>query len=98
MYIRGYMRSKKQHPTNTDRVRLAIVCTANERKLIKMFASYEDKTLNDFVMECVRARLEQCDKSHEPNIETKKALLASERGEGLQSHNSIDDMFDFLGI
>jgi len=84
-------------PKKTERVRLAIVCSYEERKLIKMFASYEDMTLNDFVLECVRQRM-KCTKSHAPNEETTKALDASDRGEGHRKHASLDEMFNFLGI
>lgn len=40
-------------PNLKEKVRLAVECTPEERKYIKMYASYEDKSLNDFVMECV---------------------------------------------
>lgn len=80
------------------KVRLAIVCTPEERKRIKMLASYEDKTLNEFVMGCVRLKISKCSHSHIPNEETAKALDESEQGKGLQTHQSIDEMFKYLGI
>ncbi len=84
-------------PEKSERVRLAIVCTLEERKLIKMLASYEDMTLNDFVLDCVRERI-KCTKSHVPNKETEEALDASDRGEGHRKHASLNEMFNFLGI
>lgn len=79
------------------KVRLAIACSPEERKHIKMLASYEDMTINDFVLDCVRQRI-SCLKSHIPNEETEKALNASDRGEGHRKHASLEEMFKFLGI
>ena len=86
-------RSKKIVLPSTEKVRLAIDCSSEERKYIKMYASYEDMTLNEFVMDCVRERINKCTRSHVPNAETAEALDASERGEGLISFDSIDDFF-----
>lgn len=80
-----------------DRVRLAIECTAEQRKYIKTFAALEDKSINDFVLDCVW-KYAKCSKSHIPNKETADALDASERGEGHRVHKSIDEMFKFLRI
>lgn len=84
-------------PEKKDKVRLAIECTAEQRKYIKTFAALEDKSINDFVLDCVW-KYAKCTKSHVPNLETAEALDASERGEGHRAHKSIDDMFKFLGI
>lgn len=85
-------------PAKNKNVRLAIACTPDERKLMKMLASYEDKTLNDFVMDCVRERMSECKLSHIPNAETAKALHESEKGKGLKKYKTIDEMFEYLGI
>jgi hypothetical protein len=76
-----------------DKVRLAIECSREQRKYIKMYASYEDKTINEFVMDCVIELINPCKHSHVPNAETAAALDASERGEGIISFDSIDDFF-----
>lgn len=86
-------RSKKMAVSSPEKVRLAIDCSPEERKYIKMYASYEDMTLNEFVMDCVRERINKCNRSHVPNAETAAALDASERGEGIISFDSIDDFF-----
>lgn len=85
--------SKKIAGSSPKKVRLAIDCSPEERKYIKMYASYEDMTLNEFVMKCVRERISQCNHSHIPNAQTAAALDASERGEGIISFDSIDDFF-----
>ena len=93
-------KSFREHPhkmttllKKKDKVRLAIECTPEERKYIKMFASYEDKSLNDFVMDCVRMKFSKCQHSHFPNEETAASLNATERGEGIIMFDSIEDFF-----
>ncbi len=86
-------RARKTALASPEKVRLAIDCSPEERKYIKMYASFEYKTLNEFVMDCVRERINKCNRSHIPNDETAEALDASERGEGIISFDSIDDFF-----
>lgn len=83
-------------PEKKTKVRLAIECSPEERKFIKMYASYEDKTLNEFVMDCVRMKVSQCKRSHVPNEETEAVLDATERGEGIIMFDSIDDFFESM--
>lgn len=85
-----------QDPRPKQKVRLAVECTPEERKYIKMYASYEDKSLNDFIMECVRMKITRCKRSHVPNEETAAALDASERGEGIIPFDSIEDFFNSM--
>ena len=80
-------------PKKEEKVRLAIECTKEERKFIRMYASYEDKTLNQFVMDCVKMKIAKCKYSHTPNEKTKATLDASEKGEGIVMFDSIDDFF-----
>ena len=80
------------------KIRLAVECTPEERKYIKMIAAHEDQTINEFVLSCVWKQIGGCPNSHIPNEETAAALDASERGKGIRSHKSIEEMFKFLGI
>lgn len=75
------------------KVRLAIQCSPEERKYMKMLAAHEDKTLNQFVLECVRMRIYKCLDSHIPNRETKAALKAAEQKEDLIHFDSIENFF-----
>lgn len=77
----------------SERVRLAIECTPDERRFIKIYASYADKTINEFVLDCVRSEINHCQRSHVPNKKTAATLDATERGEGIISFDSIDDFF-----
>ncbi len=60
---------------------------------MKMFAAHEYKTLNEFVLECVRMRL-----GCTPNKTTEKALQQSESGKGLKRYSNLEELFDDLGI
>lgn len=77
----------------TSKVRLAIECTPEERRYIKTYASYADKTINEFVMECVKMKISECQHPHTPNQETATALDATEKGEGIIMFDSIDEFF-----
>lgn len=61
-----------------------------------MYAAHEEKTLNDFIMDCVRTKLSFCKHSHIPNEETAAVLDAAERGEGLIEFDSMEDFFKSL--
>ncbi len=89
--------AKKMATALPKKVRLAIDCSTEERKYIKMFALYEDKTINEFVMSCVREHVNKCNRAHIPNDETAATLDASERGENIISFDSIDDFFKSMG-
>lgn len=89
--------AKKLSVASPEKVRLAIDCTSEERKYMKMYASFEEMTLNEFVLDCVRERMNQCKRSHKPNAATAAALDASEKGEGIISYDSIDDFFKSMG-
>lgn len=78
-----------------EKVRLVIDCTSKERKKIKMFANYHDKTIREFVLDCIRYEMR---KSYIPNEETKKSLEESSRREGVKSFESMDDLFEDLGL
>lgn len=84
------------------KARLSIDCSTQERTQIKIAASLFDMSITEFVMQCVKKEIEQIDlaechlcKIHgrEPNAETVKALEESERGEGLNSYDSVEEMF-----
>lgn len=78
------------------RVRLAIECTSEERKRMKMLAAHEDKTLNEFVLESVRMRIYKCIRPHVPNRVTKKTMKEAEAGENLIRFDSMEDFFKSL--
>ena len=88
--------SKKVSRASGKKVRLAIECSSEERKFIKMFAAHEDKTINDFVLECVRLRVYKCAHPHVPNKTTKAAMREADHKKDLNSYSSIDDFLQSL--
>lgn len=92
-------RSKKMSISKSaheERVRLTVLCTPEQRKYMKIFAAHEDRTLNDFILDCVFARIQGCAHSHTPNKETADALDATDRKEGLIHFDSVDDFIKSL--
>ncbi|MBS0650876.1 MAG: hypothetical protein JSR93_06935 [Verrucomicrobia bacterium] len=86
-------RTNKKPVERAKKVRLAIECTPLERRRMKMLAASQDKTLNEFVLESVRMRFQNCKKGHFPNIETFKALKDTEKGNGIIEFDSYEDFF-----
>jgi len=78
------------------RVRLAIECSPDERKFMKIQAARAEKTLNEFVLECVRMQIYKCSHSHIPNKKTKAALRAAEKEEDLIHFESTEDFIQSL--
>jgi len=80
------------------KVRLAIECTATERRRIKTLAALEDKTITEVVLESVKMRFPECTHSHVPNAETEKAMRDIEEGRDLTEFSSTKELFKSLGI
>jgi hypothetical protein len=80
--------------------RLTIDCTAEQKKRIKLIAAAQDMTITDFVLKAVEEKIAWCPigRSHIPNDETVASIEASERGEGVKSFQSLDELFKDLGI
>ncbi len=87
---------RKMSISTQKKVRLAIECTPEERKYMKMFATHEDKTLNEFVLEYVRQKIFECTRSHIPNRKTSKALKDAESVKGLIHFDSIEDFLESM--
>jgi len=84
----------------TRAARLTIDCSTEQKKKIKMLAASKEMTITDFMLELVEEKYTWCPLglSHIPNDETITSIEASERGEGIRSFNSIDDLLEDLGI
>lgn len=82
--------------SSKEKVRLTIQCTFDQRKYMKMYAAHEDKTLNDFILDCVLDKISSCPHSHIPNAKTAAALDATDRREGLIHFDSVDDFIKSL--
>jgi hypothetical protein len=88
--------TKKGSKPKSKKVRLAIECSLQERKYMKMMAAHEEKTLNEFVLESVRMRWKKCPHSHIPNKETQNALKNAKEKKDLNVFESVEDFFKSL--
>jgi len=80
--------------------RLTIDCSSEQKKKIKMLAASKEMSITDFMLQLVEEKYTWCPLglSHIPNAETIAAIEASDRGEGIKSFESLEDMFEDLGI
>jgi hypothetical protein len=97
------MKEKKSIEKKSYRARearLTIDCSIEQKKKIKMLAASKEMSITDFMLELVEEKYTWCPLglSHLPNAETIASMEASERGEGVKSFKSIDDLFKDLGI
>lgn len=79
--------------------RLTIDCSIEQRKKIRMLAALEDKSMTDLILSLVDKRFAECPIGHHhiPNEETRKALEASERNEGVERFTSLEDFWKAMG-
>lgn len=90
-------KNKRPQLKKSKKVRLAIECSSEERKHMKMYAAHEEKTLNEFVLESVRMRLDKHPRTHIPNKKTQKAMENARKGKATKAKN-FDDLCNQLGI
>ncbi len=80
--------------------RLTIDCSAEQKRKIKMLAASRDISITDFMLELVEEKYSWCPLglSHLPNAETIASIEASEKGEGIKTFETMDDLYKDLGI
>ena len=79
------------------RSRLSIDMPAEERILLKMWATSQNSSINDFVLSCIRAHM-PCATEHVPNEETARDLDESKKDNEVISFDSPLKMFKYLGL
>lgn len=85
------------------KVRLSVDCTEEERMYIKMIATKKHMTISEYLLSFARKEMpkcsgQHCKKNHEPNEETAKVLIETDRGENLIEYETLDDFWDSLGF
>lgn len=101
-------RSYKMSVSNnrySEKTRLVLTCTEDEKVYIKMLAAKERKTISEYLLSFPRARMPKsacnfpgCNGIHKPNKLTEKVLRESEKGENLEHHESLEDFWKSMGI
>lgn len=86
------MTNRKEH-----KVRLSVDCTEEERMYIKMLAAKNHMTISEYLLSAARKYMPKCNRSHEPNEETKKALKKSRIEEG-EIYETVNDFWEAMGI
>ena len=77
---------------HSDKVRLTVECSVDERTYIKMLAAKKHMTISELLLASVRERI-----PHEPNAETLEALKESREGK-LKSYKTVDEFWEDMGI
>ncbi len=82
---------------STDKVRLSVDCTPEERMYIKMLATRSHETISEYLLSFVRKEMPRCFRAHEPNKETERALKESREEEG-EVFDTVDSFWKSMGI
>lgn len=80
-----------------EKVRLSIDCSPEDRQRVKIMCALSEQSISEWVMDAVRERMEK-ETKRLPNRKTQKALVESQKGIGVERHNSIEELFEDLGI
>jgi hypothetical protein len=81
---------------HSDKVRLTVECSSDERMYIKMLATKKHMTISELLLAAVRKMI-PCSRKHEPNADTVEALKESRKGK-LESYETIGDFWKAMGI
>jgi hypothetical protein len=86
---------KKQ--SAVKKTRISLDCLPEEHQKIKIYATLHRQTLSEYILEFVRQGMR---KEHikVPNKETIQAFEENDRGEGVESYESVEEMFKALGM
>lgn len=80
--------------------RLTIDCSPEQKMKIKMLAASREMNITAFMLELVEEKYTWCPLllDHTPNSKTIASIEASEKGVGIKSFQSMDALFEDLGI
>lgn len=95
----------KMHTVFSEKTRLVLSCTEEEKRYIKVLAAIENKSISDYLLEKPRKKIPsaKCDFSgcsgvHTPNKKTEKVFKDTDAGQNLESHNSLEDFWKAMGM
>ena len=70
-----------------------------DHKRLKVLAAFEGKSMREILVKIIEQGLDsyqECPKSHEPNVTTKKALEMAKNRTGLEHASSVEELFKKL--
>lgn len=85
----------RQQEQESDKVRVVIECSLNERACIKMLAARKHMTISEYFL--AMAKKEMTVKSKTPNKDTLAAMKELDEGDG-HAFESIEDFWEQMGI
>lgn len=80
--------------SHSNRVKVTIDVSENERTYIKMLATKKKMTISEFIMSYVRPNIPH----DEPNEETQKAMRDVDEKKNLTRCSSIEEFWKVVGI
>lgn len=90
---------------SSEKTRLVLSCTEEEKRYIKVLAAIENKSISDYLLDKPRKKMPEmlcdfpgCDGVHKPNKETEKVFTDTDEGRNLESHNSLKDFWKAMGM
>ena len=97
------MKEQRELKKKTHRARgarLTIDCSSEQKKKIKMLAAAKEMSMTDFILQLFEEKYGWCPLglNHFPNAETIAYIEASEKGKGVKSFDSMNALFEDLGI
>jgi len=97
--------SKMNVVASSEKTRLVLSCTEEEKRYIKVLAAIENKSISDYLLEKPRQKMPEmqcdfpgCNGSHKPNKETEKVFKDTDAGRNLETHNSLKDFWKAMGM
>jgi len=87
----------RKHQAANKKTRISLDCLSEEHQRIKIYATLHRVTISEYILQLVREGMHK-ERIKTPNKETIQAFVESEKGKGVQSYKSIEDMFRELGI
>ncbi|MBS4168428.1 hypothetical protein [Parachlamydia sp. AcF125] len=91
---------KQSKKSPNAEVRISLVCSAEQRKKIRMLAAQEDKSMNEFLLSLVEEKEKRCPlcETYGPNELTIKTMKESDKGENLERYKNNDEFWEAMGL
>ena len=90
---------------SSEKTRLVLSCTEDEKRFIKILAAIENQTISDYLLAKPRKKIPHikcafpgCHGIHVPNKETEEVFRDTDAGRNLESHDSLDDFWKSMGM
>lgn len=103
--VRARSCASKMSIISSEKTRLVLSCTPNEKKYIKVLAALENKSISDYLLEKPRQMMPEtqcdfpgCKGVHKPNKETENVFKDTDARRNLESHHSLKDFWKAMGM